>query len=459
MSVDLGDTNIDPADPKYGPMLANLQGNILKAHGRKESDHLFLRFSGDRSAVKAWIRGFARDEITSAKEQLDDARGFRATGTKGPTFASFGLSALGYEAIGIDTGAFGPTGQSFRNGMKHHAFAILSRNRDPLPAEWEPPFQGRVDAVIILADDSANVLAAKTQQVSASLNRVASILGVERGTVLRNAKGEPIEHFGYVDARSQPLFLKSDIDAEKAKGTDVWDPSAPLRTVLVPDPHATVDDSLGSYLVFRKLRQDVAGFNARIRELASQLTTNEPLAGALVVGRFKDGTPVTLQPNDGLGAANNFVYRPLDPAGNRCPFHAHIRKANQRGTNPLLTLEQERMRRIARRGIPYGIRPPGAGEVGLLFQCFQGDIALQFEFIQRTWVDNPNFPELLLFPGLNTGDDALIGQHPRAPQKWPRRWGQGGRFLGRRSFNFGGFVRLRGGEYFFAPSVGFLQGL
>src|SRR3989441_5498476 len=165
MSVDLADTNIDPADPKYRPMLENLQGNILKAHGRKESDHLYLRFSGDRTAVKAWIREFARDEITSAKEQLDDARGFRATGTKGPTFASCGLSTLGYEAIGIDTGAFGPTGQSFRNGMKHHAFAILSRNRDPLPAEWEPPFQGRVDAVIILAHHSPNVLPAKTQHV------------------------------------------------------------------------------------------------------------------------------------------------------------------------------------------------------------------------------------------------------------------------------------------------------
>jgi hypothetical protein len=84
---------------------------------------------------------------------------------------------------------------------------------------------------------------------------------------------------------------------------------------------------------------------------------------------------------------------------------------------------------------------------------------LQFEFIQRTWVDNPNFPELLVFPGLNTGDDALIGQHPRAPQKWPLRWGQGGRFIGRRSFNFGGFVQLRGGEYFFAPSLSFLKAL
>src|SRR2546422_345765 len=459
MSVDLGDTNIDPADPKYRPMLENLQGNILKGHGRKEADHLFLRFTGDRTAVKAWIHGIGRAEVTSAKEQLDEAQAFRTTGARGSIFGAIGLSASGYAALGIDAGAFGPAGESFRTGMKHHAFAIIARNRDPDPWRWEPPFQGQIHAVVTLADDRANVLESKVQQVSASLQGIASILTVERGTVLRNAKGEPIEHFGYVDARSQPLFLKGDIDAEKAKGTDVWDPSAPLALVLAPDPHAAVADSFGSYLVFRKLRQDVAGFNARVRELATRLSVPEPLAGALVVGRFKDGTPVTLQPNDGPGAVNNFAYLLEDPTGNRCPFHAHIRKANQRGANAALGLAEERKRRIVRRGIPFGTRAPVPGDVGLLFQAFQGDISRQFEFIQRTWVDNPNFPEFRIIPGLNTGDDALIGQHPRAVQRWPREWGRSGRFLGRRLFNFGDFVRLRGGEYFFAPSLSFLKGL
>src|SRR5207245_9912465 len=133
---------------------------------------------------------------------------------------------------------------------------------------------------------------------------------------------------------------------------------------------------------------------------------------------------------DGLGPVNNFAYLARGPVGNRCPFHAHIRKANQRGANPFLNREQERSHRIVRRGVPYGVRspPPGetyagasaSGEVGLLFQAFQGDIARQFEFIQRTWVDNPNFPEFLLFPGLNTGYDALICQRPRASRN--RHW-------------------------------------
>jgi len=458
VAVDLGETDIDPSDPKYRPMLENLQGNILKPHGRGEADHLFLRFTGGRDAVRAWIRRFA-DGVTSAREQLDAARAFRANGTSGGVFASIYLSSTGYRALGLDTAVFGASGQSFRNGMKRRSFSLLSRNRDPRSSEWEGPFQGAVDALLVFADDSTSTLAAKTREVSEGLDGVASVLTVERGTVLRNAKGESIEHFGYVDGRSQPLFLKGDIDRERRDGVDRWDPSAPLGLVLVDDPHTDAEDALGSYLVFRKLKQDVAAFNAQVSALARRLPVSEPLAGALVVGRFKDGTPVTLQATDGRGAINNFTYLPDDPIGNRCPFHGHIRKANQRGANRALSLEEERRRRIVRRGIPYGIRPPVSGEVGLLFQCFQSDIARQFEFIQRTWVDNPNFPEFRVIPGLNTGDDALIGQHPRAKQRWPRQWGKSGRFLGRRLFNFGGHVRLRGGEYFFAPSLPSLRGL
>ena len=464
MAVDLGETNIDPSRPPYRRMFENLQNNILKPHGRRESDHLFLRFAAGPETVRSWIRRFAREEVTSANDQLAETDAFRDHGTPGGLVASFHLSAKGYEALGFDTRAFGSAGQSFRTGMKLRAFSLIARNRDPVASEWEEPFRGDVHALVVHAHDSADVLETKTREVESDLRGVATVLAVERGTVLRNAKGEAIEPFGYIDARSQPLFLKADLDQEREQGTDVWDPSAPLRLVLVDDPHTDKEDSFGSYLVFRKLRQDVDGFNEGVRALASRLSTNEALAGALVVGRFKDGTPVTVQSSDGLGAANNFEYLRADRVGNRCPFHAHIRKANQRGANPLLNAEEERSRRIVRRGIPFGFRPiPGEGgatrDVGLLFMCFQSDIGRQFEFIQRSWVDSPNFPEFLLIPGLNTGDDALIGQHPRAPQKWPRRWGQGGRILGRERFNFGGYVRLRGGEYFFTPSLGFLRNL
>ncbi len=469
MAVDLRDTNIDPARTEYRKMLENLQSNILKPHGRKESDHLVVRFTAEPEAICAWIREFARRDVTSARKQLDDTGSYHDHGTRGGLVASFSLSAKGYGVLGLMPEDFGGSGQSFRKGMKLRAFSLIARNRDPPSGEWESAYQGDIHALVSLSHDSAEDLAAKTREVAEGLRQIADILTIERGTVLRNARGDPIEHFGYVDSRSQPLFLQADLDAERAAGVDAWDPSAPLGLVLVDDPFASEEDSFGSYLVFRKLQQDVANFNAGVKDLATRLAADEAVAGSLVVGRFKDGTPVTLRPFDGLGPVNNFEYLARDRVGNRCPFHAHIRKANQRGANPFLNREQERSHRIVRRGVPYGVRPTppgdasagtsGSGEVGLLFQAFQSDIARQFEFIQRTWVDNPNFPEFLLFPGLNSGDDALIGQHPRAAQKWPRTWGGSGRFLDRLRFNFGDYVRLRGGEYFFAPSLSFLKNL
>ena len=105
---------------------------------------------------------------------------------------------------------------------------------------------------------------------------------------------------------------------------------------------------------------------------------------------------------------------------------------------------------------PIPIRPASRG---LLFLCFQANIEKQFEFIQRTWVDNPNFPDNVFNLPFkdDTGDDPLIGQDLNEKQRWPEKWGNSG--AGREKFNFEAAVTLKGGEYFFAPSKPFLAGL
>jgi hypothetical protein len=86
--------------------------------------------------------------------------------------------------------------------------------------------------------------------------------------------------------------------------------------------------------------------------------------------------------------------------------------------------------------------------VGLIFICYQSDIKDQFEFIQRKWANSHNFSRR------GTGLDPVIGQdggpqedndHP----KWRIKYGS----KGRHRLGFGEHVRLRGGEYFFAPSI------
>ncbi|MBM3222261.1 MAG: hypothetical protein FJZ47_00435 [Candidatus Tectomicrobia bacterium] len=161
---------------------------------------------------------------------------------------------------------------------------------------------------------------------------------------------------------------------------------------LVQDPYGRTGQDSGSYVVFRKLEQRVRAFKMMERRLAQALNlTGEDAerAGAFIVGRFEDGTPVTLQATDGR-PTNAFTYVD-DPDGGKCPLQAHVRKVTPR---------QPGTPRIVRRGIPYGARPPlppgepdlgafPANGVGLLFICYQGSITRQFEYLQRALANNP----------------------------------------------------------------------
>jgi deferrochelatase/peroxidase EfeB len=156
---------------------------------------------------------------------------------------------------------------------------------------------------------------------------------------------------------------------------------------------------------------------------------------------------------------NDFLYSKSDPKGNRCPFSAHIRKTNPRGDSGT-PFSQERMRRIARRGITYGDPAPPNGEldtlpitgVGLLFQCCQSNLEKQFEHLQHQWASNAQFPKP------KTGKDPVIGQPASGSVRlldFPDPWGGNSRA----PFGFQSFVTMKGGEYFFAPSITFLRNL
>lgn len=218
------------------------------------------------------------------------------------------------------------------------------------------------------------------------------------------------------------------------------------------------------------------GFKRQEQILADTLDLQgegRELAGALAVGRFEDGTPVTLADEaKGLEPANNFTYK---SDSGRCPVHGHVRKVNPRGTGGFETEVNERKHLMPRRGIPYEDQPrsthpstvPEAdsladfdanvasllptGDVGLLFMAYNSDIADQFHFTQRIWANNPTFPQ-----ALPTGIDPVIGVGT-APQEWHKVWDDPTQ--GNATSLFKGFVTMRGGEYFFAPSLSFLKSL
>ncbi len=445
-------------------MLDDLQGNILKGHGRRSTLNMFIRFGADQAKARAFVRAVGALTV-SAHQQLKDVETFKATGVSAGTFVTLLLTKKGYEALGAiakipvasDNGAFAAN-MAGRPGLA-----------DPPVAQWDPKYQGEIHALVIIGaepDGKTKFTSAKADTMG---TKILNLLGAA-GTVLHTEPGraifktqeskeiEGIEHFGYVDGRSQPLLLTESIqdEADGNDGISVWDPTFPLKSVLVADPGSTGGQSFGSFFVFRKLEQNVKAFKAEEALLGSSAKLNNgELAGATIVGRFEDGTPVVLQREDHADTPvmNNFDYAG-DPNGVRCPFHAHIRKSNPRGDSVragFATLAEERSHIMARRGITYGVRnkvidptDEPTDKVGLLFMAYQSNIANQFEFTQSTWVNNAGFV------AGGTGIDPIIGQPGKAHLKHNKVWGDPSK--GKLASDFGGHVTMKGGGYFFAPA-------
>lgn len=461
--------------------MQGLQGNIVKGHGRDHTAHVFVTFPEDSSGVRSWIVEYAINRITTAAEQRAQSKAREQAGGPGKPFQTIQFSHLGYLALGVEAAKI-PADPFFRAGLKRHNEVGSDPFNDPAPALWEQGFQPDLHAMVLLAHDDRAALDGIVVQTMEELEALGCACHVERGDKLIYDFGPPrgaleIEHFGHQDGVSNPRMVAEDIATERAeRGSDKWDPAASLDLVLAADPGAEI--GYGSYMVFRKLEQNVRRFRNEVANLAAKLDVDVDGAAALVVGRHRDGTP-TIPTATPVATAdpNNFNFmddRPDPPAAARlCPFQSHIRRSNPRGDIPHYTgnpatAEFERSMRIARRGITYGERSdlynpdpdkqPEAG-VGLLFMSFQGNLR-QFA-IQQAGSDDDSFPyNFPAPPDPFTGIDAVIGQpvdpNTTRPQPWPM---VGLKSAAEVTHLMMHFVTLMGGEYFFAPSMAFLKSM
>jgi deferrochelatase/peroxidase EfeB len=131
-------------------------------------------------------------------------------------------------------------------GIQHDELAASLG--DPPVEAWEPGFQQACHAMVLLADDDLIHLLQTVNRISQDLRGCAEILQREDGFVLGNEQRQAIEHFGYVDGISQPLFAQHDIQRERQRDPyfERWDPRAPLSLVPVKDPNGQLPDSYGS---------------------------------------------------------------------------------------------------------------------------------------------------------------------------------------------------------------------
>jgi Dyp-type peroxidase family len=448
-------TDIDVDDPNAFELLNNLQANILKHHGRTYAWHVFLQFvPGKEYEIKRWISenlaGQWRPYITSAYEQLKDVqkRHTKIENEKsdydGGMITCFLLSSKGYVRLGFNPSAVVGEDNIFTTMQDREQTEL----EDPNINSWEPSFQVEIHAMLILADDNKRELKTRLKRIKQETLGCIKVISNQKGKILRNDNGRPIEHFGYEDGISQPSFLKTD-KKSGPKSKDVQ----PLRIVLLPDKGTDKKDCYGSFVVFRKLEQNVKEFQKQRKKLSDILFegTNPKLAGAMAMGRFENGTPVTLydEEMDGLTDKNDFDYSDDSSDIPKCPYHAHIRITNPRGNSV----------RIVRRGITYDefgrtsdlTDEPEHG-VGLYFISYQASITNQFERIQKWAAGGPILDRW-------RGIDPIAGQgiFEIFKQKWPMPTTKG--TVIESGDHFMHVVNMLGGEYFFAPSIPFLQKL
>ncbi len=441
---------------------ANIQGLVFGGWGRTMPWTAFVFATlHDGSDARTWLG--ALPITTSVREaQPADAR------------VQVALSPSGLAALGVDDDGRARFAQELTLGMAARK-RILGDEDAGDPSTWTLLRAGtRCDALVLL-------YAATEERRDALVEEHRALVTRHHGEVIAVEKGGPWrdrEPFGFADGLSQP-FVEG-LPGAPARGQQT------IRAGEILLGYTNQYDRMpqsprwrgfdlgldGTYLVFRKLEQDVVGFwqyfAAQGRALAGQAPVpRDPDDAAVwlasrVLGRWPSGASLVQSPDrDDPGwadpsVANAFGYLEQDPDGLRCPIASHVRRANprdDRGGDAATSFTVVDRHRLLRRGRAYGPaldpadiiagRTPGGGAAassGLYFMSLQSSIARGFEFIQQTWNINPSFR------GLFDEPDPLIGPG-------------GGHFsipctpLRLRLSNLPRFTTTRGGAYFFLPSL------
>jgi Dyp-type peroxidase family len=466
------------ADPTLE--LADIQGNVLAGFNKDHQRLLFLRF-GDGAAARRWL-GAVTEQVATADEVLRfnqlfaDARARRGSEVNVPTsqWVNVALTASGVARLGAGTAGFP---DAFRQGMAARA-RRLGDDGPSAPERWVGPFAAGVDALLLLAADDPGALAGLVTEHVLALGRAGIRVAFDQAGETR-ADQPGHEHFGFRDGISQP-GIRGVTARRNPADPDQGDPGQDLlwpgefvlgHPTQIPRPQPGQDTNdepgpisrsgpswtrNGSYLVFRRLRQDVPGFRAFVAATAAAQGISPDLMGAKLVGRFPSGAPLEAGGDDPANLdpsrINDFEFG-ADPDGRVVPRAAHIRKVYPRDSRTRDGGESEtQTHRMLRRGIPYGPSYDGspasaAADRGLLFLCYQSSIERQFEFVQSRWVNDEDFPRR------GDGVDPLVSQRG-----------------GDRSFTLPGgrpdhvallqrFVTTTGGAYLFQPSISALRQL
>ena len=440
----------------------DIQGFVMRGYNLPVARYLFLHFE-DAARARNLISGLLHDVTTG--QRWDNGKPQR---TVNIAFTHAGLAALDLPDATLLSFPV-----EFQQGMKKRA-GILGDTGLNAPERWDELWrEGRVHAWLGINAQSLEALEEASADMRRLLQETGGAIAIgwqDAAAVSIDGKPTTREHFGFTDGFGNPDYLGISRSSQPGQGkllpSGQWAPLATGELLLgyadeagelpvAPVPHLLASN--GTFMVYRKLHQNLATFRDYLEKNSAIYGGGKEKLAAKFIGRWRDGTPLELSPDapewsitQDPNRSTNFTYG-ADPEGTRCPVGAHIRRVHPRdafGFNGRLI----NRRRITRRGLPYG-RFAAEGEPasdaedrGVIFMALNASISRQFEFVQQQWIEYGNDAHL------GNDKDILMGNH-----------GGRGKFVvqgdttpSNPPFVCAGlpnFVELRGGDYFFLPSI------
>ena len=462
----------DASHPKANkePVLAinQIQGNILAGFNKDFQTLIFLHIDRAKD-FKPWLASQIGFIATTAEvlafnrlfKEVQARRGQESNTIKS-TWINIAFSSEGLKALVGAARVRKFKDPAFKAGLIAHS-ENLGDPRDEENLEGSPknwivggPNNKPAHVVLLIASDDREDMLVEVERIEESLRNFRTSDGSRASSgahVIFKEEGANLppplsghEHFGFLDGVSQPgirgrisedshdvLTLRQNPkDRNQGKpGQDLLWPGEFVFGYPGQDPNKPVDEpgaikdagprwaKNGSFLVIRRLRQDVFALHKFMKAGAAHFNLPDPksssgprMIGSSLVGRWPSGAPVERVPDDDNRelanddcANNHFEYQEAvetisesdresdfdcsddqfpapaeDPQGQRLPFTGHIRKAYPRddvainqdedpaADLPCRTARKDlkesttQTHRILRRGIPFGPVSPSSPE-------------------------------------------------------------------------------------------------